>query len=115
LTEQDLLKQLSENPESVQFLDAMSAIDTHYDFEPSSFVNGDLKNDAGQNNGSCKIFAFAKLHSLDVAQTLNLFGDYYRKDVLGHPEGSDHQNIRNFIQHEWAGLHFEQQALNQKQ
>ncbi|GAK84871.1 type III effector HopPmaJ [Vibrio ponticus] len=40
-----------------------------------------------------------------------MFGDFYRKDVLGNPDGDDHQNIRNFIAHGWNGIKFEGQAL----
>ncbi len=54
--------------------------------------------------------AFAKLHELSEAKTLALFGDYYRSDVLKNPEGSDHQNIRNFIREGWAGVAFEGEA-----
>ena len=47
-------------------------------------------------------------------QTLYLFGDYYRKDVLENPEGTDHQNIRNFITSGWGGIKFEGTALIEK-
>ena len=57
----------------------------------------------GENSGSCKIFAFAQLHHLDEASTLACFGAYYRDDVLKHPQGSDHQNIRQFINTGWQG------------
>ena len=53
-------------------------------------------------------------NGLDQEQTLTCFGDYYRKDVLEHPEGSDHANIRNFIKSGWSGIKFETQALKAK-
>lgn len=65
-----------------------------------------LINEAGRNEGSCKISALARLHGLDQSQTLALFGDYYRKDVLENPTGNDHQNIRNFMRDGWDGIVF---------
>ncbi|MGH8558319.1 MAG: HopJ type III effector protein [Methylococcales bacterium] len=41
-----------------------------------------MENDAGTNEGSCKIFFFALLHGLEKDKTLKLFGDYYRIDIL---------------------------------
>ncbi|MFC5192888.1 HopJ type III effector protein [Algoriphagus aquatilis] len=101
-------------PETITFPEVIAHIDAHYDFTPTRFTNGTAVNEAGQNNGSCKIFSFAKLHGLHQDQTLALFGDYYRVDVLGHPEGTDHQNIRNFIQGGWEGIRFEGEALKEK-
>src|SRR5688572_1885551 len=101
-------------PDSIQFTDTIVVIDTHYDFTPTAFRNGAIKNEAGQNSGSCKLFSFAKLHGLTEQQTLACFGDYYRVDVLQHPEAQDHQNIRNFMQSGWQGIQFDNQALSTK-
>jgi len=109
-----LLNQLKENPQAVAFHDVMAVIDQHFYFTPTAFTNGDVHNEAGQNNGSCKVFAFAKLYDLDPSQTLACFGDYYRCDVLQNPEGDDHQNIRNFMQHGWAGIVFLGESLQAK-
>lgn len=68
-------------------------------------------NEANQNNGSCKIFSFAKMNNLSEKDTLALFGDFYRNDVLQNPEGEDHQNIRNFIKYGWNGIQFTEDAL----
>lgn len=103
--------------QAVDFKDTMAVIAAHYNYEATDFSNGiqlPLVNSAGQNEGSCKIFAFAKLQGLDEAQTLALFGDYYRKDVLGNPNGTDHQNIRNFIRDGWQGIVFKSEALTLK-
>ena len=108
------LQRLREAPESVAFNDTIAVIDAHYDFTPTAFSNGALRSEAGQNNGSCKIFSFAKAQQLTPQLTLACFGDYYRKDVLGHPDGTDHQNIRNFMQSGWAGISFEGVALTPK-
>jgi hypothetical protein len=106
-----LQQRLNESPESVAFNDTMAVIEALYDFTPAAFRNGELNNEAGQNNGSCKLFSFAKLQGLSQQQTLHCFGDYYRKDVLDNPDGSDHQNIRNFIKTGWDGIEFSGAAL----
>jgi len=89
----------------------MGVIDSLYTFTPTSFTNGQLRNDAGQNSGSCKLFAFAKLQQFSEQQTLDCFGQYYREDVLKNPESENHQNIRNFMSHGWNGISFESEAL----
>ena len=108
------LQQLNDAPDSIAFNDTIATIDSLYDFAPTAFTNGGLANEAGQNNGSCKLFSFALLHNLSPQQTLHCFGDYYRKDVLGNPDGTDHQNIRNFMKTGWAGIRFEGEALKPK-
>lgn len=116
-TEQLIVK-LNNTPEDVSFNETMATIEQDYDYTPAQFTNGlgDTKviNEAGTNEGSCKIFAFAQANDLTAEQTLHCFGDYYREDVLQNPNGTDHANIRNFIQHGWQGIHFETQALTKK-
>lgn len=109
-----LLDKLKNLPEQIQFQEVIDYIDSQFEFTPTAFRNGNLQNDAGQNNGSCKIFSFAKLNQLSKDETLALFGDFYRKDVLGNPTGDDHQNIRNFMQFGWDGIEFFGQALKYK-
>lgn len=109
-----LLDQIHQHPKSVQFDAVMAAIADHYVYAPTAFKNGDLHNAAGQNEGSCKLFAFAQLNGLDQLQTLACFGNYYRLDVLGHPDGSDHGNIRNFMVHGWDGIRFDGTPLEPK-
>jgi len=111
---QRFLHTLKTAPESITFQDTIAVIDANYDFSPTAFRNGELQNDAGQNNGSCKLFSFARLHRLTPQQTLHCFGAYYRVDVLQHPHGNDHQNIRNFIKHGWEGITFQGEALQPK-
>ncbi|WP_077338153.1 HopJ type III effector protein [Pseudocolwellia agarivorans] len=106
-----LLTQLSEAPEQVSFDEVINTIAENYQYTPSTFSNGSVVNDAGTNEGSCKIFAFAKLHKLSKEQTLACFGKYYREDVLKHPEGNDHGNIRNFMISGWEGIVFSGDAL----
>lgn len=110
----DFMNKLKDAPDSVEFSDTMAIIDALYDFTPTTFQNGEVLNATGQNNGSCKLFAFAKLNDLTEQQTLNCFGAYYRNDVLKHPDGSDHQNIRNFIKYGWAGIQYDALPLTAK-
>ncbi|MEY8759450.1 HopJ type III effector protein [Chryseobacterium tongliaoense] len=109
-----LLEQLENSPETIQFKEVIAYIDEHYDFIPTKFKNGNTVNEADQNNGSCKVFSFAKLSNLTKEQVLNLFGEFYREDVLKNPEGTDHQNIRNFMEFGWNGISFEGEALKNK-
>jgi hypothetical protein len=105
------LQRLRETPGQIEFADTIAAIESRYDYVPTAFRNGEIDNAAGQNGGSCKIFAFAKLQDLSKDQTLACFGRYYREDVLQHAHASDHQNIRNFMRSGWSGIAFEGQAL----
>ncbi len=108
------LQRLESDPDSISFNDTIAVIESLYEFTPTSFKNGALLNEAGQNNGSCKIFSFAQRHGLSQQQTLLCFGAYYRDDVLKHPDAKDHQNIRNFIEGGWAGVVFSGNALSPK-
>jgi HopJ type III effector protein len=110
----DYLNKLKTTPENISFKDTISTIDEHYDFTPSAFSNGDTQNNANENNGSCKIFFFAKEHQLSEELTLHCFGDYYRKDVLQNPNANDHKNIRNFMTSGWPALSFDSIALKMK-
>ncbi len=111
---QTFLTRLKNTPESIEFEDSMAVIDANYDFTPTAFTNGDCHNEAGQNNGSCKILAFARLNGLSQDQTLACFGKFYREDVLADPQGVSHQNIRNFMQSGWEKTVFQGTALEPK-
>ena len=110
-----LLDKIKIQPEIVGFDEVMAFIADHYTYTPTRFVNGagddKVVNEAGTNEGSCKIFAFARLNGLSDQETLTCFGSYYRDDVLAHPNGQDHANIRTFMRHGWAGIHFDGDAL----
>jgi hypothetical protein len=97
---------LGRAPEQIEFQMVMDAIEELYDVSEVEFSVGEVKSSPGQNMGSSKIFSFAKISKLDEATTLHLFGDYYRKDVLEHPDGDDHANIRNFMKCGWDGVSF---------
>ena len=114
MTLQSFLNKLKTNPESISFQNTMDVIENNYNFSETAFKNGNIYNELGQNSGSCKLFYFAKLNDLSKSNTLSCFGDYYRKDVLENPNGTDHANIRNFIKFGWEGISFKGIALQTK-
>lgn len=101
----------------IDFEDTIQVIADNFDYTPTAFTNGLgdglVHNQAGQNEGSCKIFAFAEIMKLSQEETLRCFGRFYQ-DVLNTPEQTDHGNIRNFIKTGWEGIKFEGQALQAK-
>ena len=105
---------LKKNPKANEFSKTIQVIEDHYMFTPCSFTNGDLKNNPGENNGSCRIFAFAKLEGLSEYFTLACFGKYYFEDVLENPDGDNHQNIRSFMKTGWKGIQFKGNPLQEK-
>jgi len=111
---ENFFRQLSTEPETISFQQTILLIDSLYEFTPTAFTNGQMSNAAGENNGSCKILAFAALHQLSEPQTLALFGDYYRLEVLPDLKGSNHANIRNFMRTGWDGVSFKGQVLQGK-
>lgn len=111
MTITDFLTQIEQQEENIEFEQVMQIIKDNYHYQPTTFTNGDLVNEAATNEGSCKIFYFAQLNELSQQQTLACFGRYYREDVLANPTGSDHGNIRNFIKTGWQGIGFNTAAL----
>src|SRR3954470_6463484 len=105
---QTLISDLKDN--SLPFSEVIKFIETYYQHEPTAFKNGDAYNEATQNQGSAKVFAFAKINDLNEADTLYLFAEHYQS-VLDNPNGSDHQNIRQFLAHGWPGVVLEGAAL----
>lgn len=114
MTLDSFTNKLQKTPTELEFTDTIALIETLYNFSPTAFKNGDLTNEAGQNNGSCKIFAFAKLQQYSKEETLACFGKFYTQDVLENPNGNDHQNIRNFMTYGWEGIDFKGIALSKK-
>lgn len=107
----DLLNGIKQN--QVVFADVLKFIETHYTHQPTAFKNGEAYNEATQNQGSAKIFAFAQLHQLSKEDTLLLFAEHYHA-VLAHPNAIDHQNIRQFMANGWEEIKFEGTALVNK-
>ena len=105
------IEKLKQSPESITFPETIAVIEENFNFAPTAFKNGTQNNEAGQNSGSCKLFAFAKLQNFSKDETLACFGSYYFEDVLKNPDENDHQNIRNFMKLGWDGISFEGEAL----
>ena len=104
---------LKTTPTAITFKETMQVIENYYNFNPTAFTNGDIINNAGENNGSCKLFAFAMHQELTKEETLLCFGEYYQT-VLEDKNGTSHQNIRNFMKTSFKGLSFENEALTLK-
>ena len=104
------LQSLISGSPSFTFEQVKAYIDVHYHFKATAFNNGELRNAIGQNEGSCKIFAFAQLQQLTDAQTLACFGEIYKK-VLENPIASDHGNVRQFMLTGHAGISFDEFPL----
>jgi hypothetical protein len=113
MTTQEFKSKLKTNPTEITFAETMQVIDANYNFTPTTFTNGDIKNEAGKNSGSCKLFAFAIHQKITKAATLFCFGVHY-KSVLDDEKGTSHQNIRNFLKTGFEGLSFKSEALELK-
>lgn len=111
MTLKEFKEKLKVAPKEIEFNETISVIENNYTFMPTTFINGEVKNEAGTNSGSCKIFAFSQKEGLTKEETLACFGAFYFDDVLKDPTGSGHQNIRNFIKTGFEGLSFEGVAL----
>lgn len=105
---QTLLASLKTN--ETPFSQVIEFIDTNYQHQPTAFKNGNTYNEATQNQGSARVFAFAKLNNLSAEDTLYLFAEHYQA-VLSTPDATDHQNIRQFMAHGWDGIVFAGNAL----
>jgi len=114
MTLNTFLAQLKSNPSEIDFSETIQIIEANYVFTPTAFSNGTLENAKDQNSGSCKLLAFAIDQNLTTEEALACFGNYYFEDVLMHPDGKGHQNIRNFIKTGFNGLHFETFPLKKK-
>lgn len=108
---QELLAQLKNG--QIKFADVITYIESRYTHTPTAFKNGQQNNAVTKNQGSAKVFSFAQLKGLNQAETLSLFAEHYAA-VLAMPSATDHQNIRQFMQHGWAGIQFEGTALTAK-
>ncbi len=106
-----ILKKLDNN--EIVFVDVLTYIEDNYNYIPSAFTNGNQENAVDQNQGSAKVLAFAKLNNYTENDTLKLFAEHY-KAVLETPNGTDHNNIRQFMENGWNGVSFENEVLTKK-
>lgn len=105
---------LKNEPKTIEFSETMGVIEANYSVVPVAFTNGVLQNKSGENSGSCKLFAFAKAQDLTKEETLACFGQFYFDEVLNDPNGTGHQNIRNFMKTGFEGLSFNKVPLSKK-
>ena len=79
-------------------------IDGNFEYFEVPFSCGDVINAPGQNVGSSKIFSFGLMTAMSEEETLKLFGEIYANL---DPNGTDHQNIRNFKKFGWSKVAFD--------
>lgn len=110
MTLKELLAAVHTNPESLVFDEVLQAIESEFEFTPSAFTNGKVHSQANENQGSCKVFAFAHQAGLSKGLTLALFAEHYA-EVLQNINGTSHQNIRSFMKSGWKGVSFEKKNV----
>lgn len=108
---EEFINKLKTTPKNLEFSETMAVIEANHEFTPTAFKNGELQNNAGENSGSGKLFAFAKLQDFTKDETLACFGKFYFEDVLNDPNGTGHQNIRNFMKTGFESLIFNGEPL----
>ena len=99
--------------DEANFADVIAFIEDNYTYTASAFTNGNQENAADQNQGSAKVLAYAKLNNLSQEDTLKLFAEHYNA-VIETPNGTDHNNIRQFMKNGWNGVSFENKVLTAK-
>jgi hypothetical protein len=99
--------------DSHQFAATLAFINEWFEFTPTAFRNGKVANSAEQNQGSCRVLAFALMQHLGTEQALKCFGEHYR-DVLATPGKDNHHNLRRLQAEGLADIHFEQHPLRRK-
>lgn len=95
------------------FSDTLAFIGEAYDYQPSRFVNGNVENAAGENEGSCKTLGMAVLEGFSTEEALLAFGEHYQA-VLTNPSGNDHRNIRALMETGLPGVRFDQPPLTRR-
>lgn len=99
--------------DSHQFAATLAFINQWFDFTPTAFRNGKVANSAEQNQGSCRVLAFALLQNLRAEQALKCFGEHYR-DVLATPGKDNHHNLRRLQAEGLVDINFDRQPLRRK-
>lgn len=96
-----------------QFAATPAFINEWYEFTPTAFRNGNVANTAEQNQGSCRVLAFALMQKLSAQQALKCFGEHYR-DVLATPGRDNHHNLRRLQAEGLRDIHFEHAPLRRR-
>lgn len=95
----------------VRFAEVLQIVDK-FDVNPyAGYTSGkgtqtEMHNAPGQNVASAKVFYLCSSLNTSKEATLRLFCEHYER-VLNEPDGSSHQNIRNFMRDGWSGIEFD--------
>lgn len=96
-----------------EFGETLAFVDQWFEFTPSGFSNGPIRNESNENQGSCKVLALAEQLQLSHQQLLYCFGEHYR-DVLATPDVENHFNLRHLVASERTETQFDQFPLERK-
>lgn len=96
-----------------EFKQTLAFIDEWFDFSATGFLNGPIRNERSENQGSCKVLALAELLNLSHQQMLYCFGEHYR-DVVATPGVENHFNLRHLLSVDNTATQFDQFPLHPK-
>lgn len=96
------------------FADTLAFVARWFEFEPSGFSIGSVRNEADSNQGSCQVLALAQQLALSHEEALLCFGEHYR-EVLATPDVDNHHNLRRLLSHGFADAKFDTFPLTPKQ
>lgn len=111
--EENDIKMTIEELKNRPFSEIITHIDEKFNHTPTAFINGALRNESDQNQGSAKVLFYAKIKQMSKEDTLKLFAEHYEA-VLNDANETSHQNIRNFMNSGFDGLVFEGVVLTEK-
>lgn len=96
-----------------RFSDTLAFIEGAYRYQPTAFANGEVRNAAGENEGSCRALGLATLEGFSLEEALLAFGEHYHS-VLASPGGADHRNVRALLTTGLSAVRFERPPLSRK-
>lgn len=111
LARQDLIASLES--QTHEFSATLAFIEDWYEFTPSGFQNGPVRNESNENQGSAKLLALAEHLQLTHQQLLYCFGEHYR-DVLATPDAENHFNLRYLVSTNTPDVQFDHFPLTPK-
>lgn len=101
------------NEDHFNFKDTLKFIEQWYEFSPTTYFNGPIKNSREENQGSAKVLALGMDLNLTTKQVLRCFGEHYR-EVLLTPGVENHVNVRRLIKDGFCDVSFEDFPLKRK-
>lgn len=63
--------EMNDSDDLLMFEDVIGVIDEHYEYGLIKFKNGDMVNEAGENEGSAKILSYAALSGMSKEMTVS--------------------------------------------